>query len=82
VTLFESNNIGWAWWTIKKIGSTSGLMNIAWPKGYQTIIDYWAGKGPKPTESEALAIFMQLADNMKLENCKINYDVLKALFEK
>lgn len=82
VTLLESNNIGWAWWTIKKIGSTSGLMNVAWPKGYQTIIDYWAGKGPKPTESEALAIFMQLADNMKLENCKINYDVLKALFNK
>jgi endoglucanase len=82
VTLLESNNIGWAWWTIKKIGSTSGLMNVARPKDYQTIIDYWAGKGPKPTESEALAIFMQLADNMKLENCKINYDVLKALFNK
>ena len=82
VTLLESNNIGWAWWTIKKIGSSSGLMNVARPKGYQTIIDYWAGKGPKPTESEALATFMQLADNLKLENCKINYDVLKALFEK
>jgi hypothetical protein len=82
VTLLESNNIGWAWWTIKKIGSSSGLMNVARPKGYQTIIDYWAGKGLKPTESEALAIFMQLADNMKLENCKINYDVLKALFNK
>ena len=82
VNLFELNNIGWAWWTIKKVGSGSGIMNVVKPKDYQKIIDYWAGKGPKPTKEEALTVFMELADNMKLENCKTNYDVLKALFEK
>ncbi|MCX6333185.1 MAG: cellulase family glycosylhydrolase [Bacteroidia bacterium] len=80
VTLFESNNIGWAWWTIKKIGSKSGLMNVKRPKGYQEVIDFWAGKGPRPSESQAVTTFMELAENMKLENCEINYDVLKALF--
>ena len=80
VTLFESNNIGWAWWTIKKIGSKSGIMNVKRPTGYQEVIDYWAGKGPRPSESQALATFMELAENMKLENCDINYEVLKALF--
>jgi hypothetical protein len=80
IKLFESNNIGWAWWTIKKIGSESGTMNVTRPKGYQKIIDYWAGKGSKPTCEEATATLMELAENMKLENCKVNYGVLNALF--
>jgi hypothetical protein len=82
VNLFESKNIGWAWWTIKKIGSGSGIMNVNKPKNYQKVIDYWAGKAPKPAIEEANAVFMELAENVKLENCKINYEVLKALFDK
>lgn len=82
VDLLEENNIGWAWWTLKKIGSGSGIMNITRPEGYQKIIDYWAGKGPKPAENEALAVFRELSENVKIERCKINYDVLRALFGK
>ncbi len=82
VKLFESNNIGWSWWTIKKIGSESSLMTIAEPEGYQKIISFWNGKGPKPGAEEARATFMELAENVKIEKCKINYDVLRALFGK
>jgi endoglucanase len=82
VKLFESNNIGWSWWTIKKIGSESSLMTIAEPKGYQKIISYWSGNGPKPAPEESRVTFMELAENVKIENCKINYDVLNALFLK
>jgi len=82
VNLFESNNIGWAWWTIKKIGSESGLMTVSSPQGYQNIINYWDGKGPKPSVEEAKTTFMELAGNVKIEHCKINYGVLNALFEK
>lgn len=82
VNLFESNNIGWAWWTIKKIGSESSLMTITEPKGYKKVIDYWAGKGPKPTVEEAKGTFMELAENVKIEKCKINYAVLEALLGK
>ncbi len=79
VNLFETNNIGWAWWTIKKIGSESSLMTISGSAGYQKVIDYWAGKGPKPTVEEAKATFMGLAENVRIEKCRINYEVLKAL---
>jgi endoglucanase len=82
VKLFESNNIGWSWWTIKKIGSESSLMTIAEPKGYQKIISYWSGNGSKPSPEESRVTFMELAENVKIENCKINYDVLNALFLK
>ena len=82
VHLFETNNIGWSWWTIKKIGSESSLMTISRPAGYQKVIDYWAGKGRKPSVAEANAIFMELAENVKIEKCKVNYGVLEALFGK
>jgi aryl-phospho-beta-D-glucosidase BglC (GH1 family) len=82
VELFEANNIGWAWWTIKKVESESGLMNVSMPEGYQNIIDYWKGEGPKPDPDEAYKTLMQLAENIKAENCKVNYDVLQALFSR
>ncbi len=82
VSLFESNNIGWSWWTIKKIGSESSLMTITRPAGYQKVIDFWAGKGPSPTEEEAKATFMELAENVKFEKCAVNQEVIEALFSK
>lgn len=82
VNLFETNNIGWSWWTIKKIGAESGLMTISKPAGYQKIVDFWAGKGPEPGADEAKKTLMELAGNVKFENCKINTSVLDALFGK
>jgi hypothetical protein len=57
-------------------------MNITKPDGYQKIIDYWSGKGPMPSVEEAKKVFVQLAENVKIENCKINHAVLNALFLK
>ncbi len=82
VNLLESNNIGWCWWTIKKIGSESSLMTITRPAGYQKILDYWAGKGSRPSAGEAKSVFMELAENVKIEKCRINYRVLEALLGK
>jgi endoglucanase len=82
VTLLEDNKIGWAWWTIKKIGSESSLMTITEPAGYKKVKDFWVGNGPEPTKEEALATFKELAENVKIENCKVNYGVLEALLGK
>jgi endoglucanase len=82
VTLLEDNKIGWAWWTIKKIGSESSLMTIAEPAGYTKVKDFWAGKGPEPSREEAIATFMELAENVKIEKCRVNYGVLEALLGK
>ncbi len=82
VNLLESNNIGWCWWTIKKLGSESSLMTVKTPEGYQKIVDFWKGKGERPTSEEAQKVLSQLAENAKIENCTINYGVLNALFSK
>jgi hypothetical protein len=57
-------------------------MTITKPAGYQSIVDYWAGKGLKPTVEEANTALMELAENVKFEKCQINTGVLEALFGK
>jgi len=79
VQLFEADSIGWAWWTLKKIDSESGIMNVTVPDGYQQIIDYWKGTAPAPSPDDAYAALMQLTDNLRIENCRVNYGVLDAL---
>jgi hypothetical protein len=79
IQLFEADSIGWAWWTLKKLGSESGIMNVTIPEGYQEIIDYWKGTGPAPSQDEARRILMELARNTSIGNCTVNYDVIAAL---
>lgn len=79
VHLFETDSIGWAWWTLKKLGSESGIMNVMIPDGYQQIIDYWRGNGPAPAPDEAYRVLMQLPENIRIENCTVNYGVIDAL---
>lgn len=79
VQLFEADSVGWAWWTIKKLDSESGIMNVTIPAGYQQIIDYWEGAGPAPSPEEAHRVLMQLTENIRIENCSVNYMVLDAL---
>lgn len=80
VNLFEAESIGWAWWTLKKLDSESGIMNVTMPDGYQQIIDYWKGTGPAPSPDEAHSALMELTENIRIENCTVNHGVLSALF--
>lgn len=79
VQLFEADSIGWAWWTLKKLDSESGIMSVTIPDGYQEIVDYWKGKGTSPAPEEAYHTLMQMTENLRIENCSVNYGVLNAL---
>lgn len=77
--LMERNNIGWAWWPLKKLGNNNPLQ-VKTDPNYQKVIDYWAERGPKPTEEEAYKGMMAFAENLKMENCIIHRDVIDAMF--
>jgi len=74
------NKIGWAWWPIKKFGC-NGIMTVTKPKDYQTLLDYFNNKASKPDTSFAVDALAQLTENFKIENCKINHDVIQAMME-
>lgn len=79
IQLAESNEIGWAWWQNKKMGINNPL-EIKVPKDYQLLLNYWADKGPKPTEAEAWKILTELLENLKLKNNIYHPDVTDAMF--
>jgi len=79
IHLMESNEIGWAWWPLKKLGSNNPL-EVKVPAGYQKILNFWAGKGAKPKADEAYKAVMELAGNLKLENTIYHKDVIDAMF--
>ncbi|HEX8060753.1 MAG TPA: cellulase family glycosylhydrolase, partial [Cyclobacteriaceae bacterium] len=79
IHLVETNNIGWAWWPLKKLGANNPLQ-VKMPADYQKVLDYWAQKGPRPTPAEAEKGLMEFANNLKIENCIYHKDVIDAMF--
>ncbi len=77
---FEDNGMGWAWWPEKKVEDIAGPLSIAKTPDYIKLLDYWKGSGPKPTEEEATETLMQFAENLKIENCFFQKDVIDAMF--
>jgi endoglucanase len=78
VNLLEKNNIGWAWWPLKKLGSNNPL-EVKTNDGYEKILAYWNKRGPKPDAASAWAALQQLGEDLKLENNIYHYDVVDAL---
>jgi endoglucanase len=79
VELMKNNNVGWAWWPLKKIESIAGPVAIKKLPAYETLLNYWKGQGPKPTAQFAFDALMSQAEKMKLENCIFQKDVVDAL---
>ncbi len=80
ITLLENNNIGWSWWTWKKISSISGPVSVKMTAGYQALLDYWNGEGIQPPVDTAKKSLMELAEKLKIENCVTHRDVIDAMF--
>ncbi|WP_242693115.1 cellulase family glycosylhydrolase [Sabulibacter ruber] len=79
IELVEGQGIGWAWWPLKKLGFNNPL-EVPMTPGYQKLLTYWQGKGPKPSADEAYAALMELTENLKLENNLYHHDVVDAMF--
>jgi hypothetical protein len=80
IRLLDQHQIGWAWWPEKQLGDQNNPLTVKTNPGYKDLLEYWRGNGPKPTKEQARDALMQLADNLKLENCTYNKDVIDAMF--
>ena len=80
ISLLEKKDIGWAWWTIKKVGDIDSPFSVKLNSGYQKVLDYWKGEGSKPTEQETYSAMMQLAKDLLIENCLYRKDIPDAMF--
>ncbi|WP_281227845.1 cellulase family glycosylhydrolase [Flavobacterium aquiphilum] len=80
ISLMESNNIGWAFWPMKKIENLAGVTSVTKAPNYDKLLDYWKNGGVKPNQDFAKKVLMQSAENYKMENLTIRRDVVDAMF--
>lgn len=78
IELMEKNNIGWSFWPVKKSG-INNILKVTTNSDYSDLINYWKGTAAKPTVDKAYQAVMTFANNHKLENCVIQYDVIDAM---
>lgn len=79
VELMKRNNIGWAWWTWKKIETITSPLSSVLSPFYQTLLNYWNGSGPRPSATYAYNALILQAENLKLELCESRKDIIDAL---
>jgi endoglucanase len=79
IELLERNSIGYAFWPEKKISSVAGPVTVIKTEAYQQLLNYWANTSlPRPDTAFAKSTLMEIADRLKISNCKINNDVTDA----
>lgn len=78
ISLLESNNIGWSWWPLKKIGVNNPL-EIRSNPNYDALVKYLNKGGNKPKESNVYSGLMELAIYSRLEQTIIHRDVIDAM---
>lgn len=76
--LYESQNIGWNFWPWKKIDTHTSPASIAAPKGWELIRDRAYG-GAEVSADHAARILAEFLNNMRLENCRWQQDIVNAL---
>ncbi|MCT3760764.1 cellulase family glycosylhydrolase [Elizabethkingia anophelis] len=79
ISLMENNNIGWAFWPMKKIDNIAGVTNVKITPEYEKLLNYWKNGGEKPSKEFAYKTMMQIADNYKFENTEVKKDVIDAM---
>lgn len=79
IALCESLHIGWSWWPVKK-SSINNVLNVTLNKEYEDLVKYWKGEiAGAPSEEEAFQAVLQWAENHRIENCIVQYDVIDAM---
>jgi endoglucanase len=79
IKLVEGHDIGWSWWPLKKIG-TNNPLEVPMTPQYQRLVDYFTGKGPRPTSTEAEEGLHSLLQSVREEHNIYHKEVTDALF--
>lgn len=82
IKLLEENNVGWCWWTHKKFNTTTSPLSAPITPAYQSILDYFSGQTPKPSQLFARAALISMTNSLALEAAAPRPDVLAAIFDR
>lgn len=80
--LYEDHGIGWNFWPWKKIATATSPRSVVPPHGWDTVVAYADGRGPRPERADAVRILAELLDVMRVERCERRDDVVAALLRR
>ncbi len=80
IKLMDANNIGWSFWTLKRIEAIRTPLSVTKTQGYQQLLDYWEHGGAKPDADFAFNALIEQVDMMKFENCNFKKGYIDAMF--
>lgn len=78
IHLLEANNIGWAWWPLKKRGHNNPFQ-IKTDEGYSKIVKYWNNEIKKPLQVDYYKSLMGFAMNTNARRNIFHADVVDAM---
>ena len=79
IRLAEDHGIGWSWWPLKKMGGNNPL-EIPYRPEYRKLVEYWSGRGNRPSEQEAIDALQGVLRDIRLENNHWHKEVTDAMF--
>jgi len=85
--LMNRNNIGWTYWPYKKMNSPRGVTSITQPENWDKIIEFTEAprngfdeiRKARPDQEMVKSAMLQLIENCKYSNCKVNENYVKAM---
>lgn len=81
IALMEANNIGWNWWTHKKVDTHTSPYSVPRTEGYNQILEYWRGNAERPALDVAREALLEFARMFALDSCQYRPDVLAAIVQ-
>lgn len=81
IRMVERLNIGWCWWTHKKLKTLTSPLSAHIPINYSKLIDYWNGSLPKPSFELAKTILFEMTQNLSIQRCDYHHDVTASLLD-
>lgn len=78
-TFLRSANVGWSWWTHKKLASETQPWYCPRTDGFLRILDYWQGRAPRPTAEQARAWLFDQAEKVHTRYCDFLPDMVASL---
>jgi hypothetical protein len=75
----EKQNVGWSWWTHKKFENKTQPWNCPRTGGFNKILEYWNGKGEKPSRQQAKDWLWDQARKTNSDYCEFLPDMVRSL---
>ena len=78
--LHEAHDIGWSFWTYKNMDSTSTVVSIQRPEGWDEIVAYADGRTPtRPADALIDKAMRQYLDGILFRNATVRWSYLASL---